>query len=105
MRLGKLGKVGEDGTFADNFWTWWIALQPPERVVFEGRLSRTSEADWGKMLELCRKSRVLQVMAALLWWGEALDLLNDPIGCMDWDSAVDDVRWACLQMGKAELTG
>ncbi|KAJ7722491.1 hypothetical protein DFH07DRAFT_971923 [Mycena maculata] len=112
MKLGELGKEGQEGTFADDFWNWWTSLQPPERVAFNGSLSRPGDADWSGLLELHGKNGVLQVMAALLWWGEALlwwgealDEKEDPFGRMDWRSVVDDVRWACLQMAQAKLTG
>ncbi|KAJ6517554.1 hypothetical protein DFH09DRAFT_940422 [Mycena vulgaris] len=97
MQLGTLGKRGQEGTFVGQWWIWWQALQPGERVFFEGRLSEPDDADWSAMMKLNGKNGFLQVMATLLWWGHTANG-DDPFAQLEWLVAVEDVRWALGQM-------
>jgi hypothetical protein len=66
------------GTFVAKFWDWWMNVQPKDR------------SDWGPMLKLHGKNGLLQLMAALLWWGERVAGGN-PADEREWSTAVEDV--------------
>ncbi|KAJ7264466.1 hypothetical protein B0H12DRAFT_1068719 [Mycena haematopus] len=72
------------GTFVANWWDWWVRIQPSDR------------SDWSPMLRLHGKNGMLQVMASLLWWGEAVG--ENPAELREWSMAVEDVDDAFTQM-------
>ncbi|KAJ7437708.1 hypothetical protein FB451DRAFT_1416690 [Mycena latifolia] len=79
-KIGRVRTQGLVGTFARDWWAWWKALQPDEHVVD----TTPSEADWSKMTKLHGNDGLLQVMAALLWWGDCVAREEDPFvknGC------------------------
>ncbi|KAJ7510760.1 hypothetical protein B0H11DRAFT_1700920, partial [Mycena galericulata] len=102
MNIGEIGAQGEDGTFAGQFWIWWSSLQPADRVSFGRLMSCPDDADWSAMAKLHGKNGLLQVMAALLWWGEAVT--DDEEKKKDWSLAVGDVTWVLEELGKAGVS-
>ncbi|KAJ7022381.1 hypothetical protein C8F04DRAFT_1272725 [Mycena alexandri] len=67
----KLGKLGDKGSYTDNWWMWWRSLQPAEREVVEetGMMTMPMEMAWGKLTKMSGRNGFLQVMASLFWWG------------------------------------
>ncbi|KAJ7740185.1 hypothetical protein DFH07DRAFT_965369 [Mycena maculata] len=92
--LGELGKQGAEGTFVDQWWTWWMSLQPVERFSTSGSMTCSENADWSSLVKLHGKNGLLQVMAMLLWWGDAMGdkAKSDPFGYLEWTCAVTDVE-------------
>ncbi|KAJ6538044.1 hypothetical protein B0H19DRAFT_962275 [Mycena capillaripes] len=72
--VGEIGAEGTPGTFVDDWWKWWSGVQPEERgnSGAGGVLLRPSDLDWSSLVKLHGRNGLLQVMASLLWWGEAL---------------------------------
>ncbi|KAK6997436.1 hypothetical protein R3P38DRAFT_3219441 [Favolaschia claudopus] len=89
--LGDLGAEGIEGSFIDEWWKWWNVIQPKER----GALLRPTGLDWSLMTRLHGRNGLLQIMATLLWWGEAIESAMDR---MTWTLAVEDVTWALEEM-------
>ncbi|KAJ7667888.1 hypothetical protein DFH06DRAFT_959103, partial [Mycena polygramma] len=69
--IKKLGDVGEKGSFADGWWTWWKSLQPRERAWCEEtrELSRPEQLTWGALPKMHGRIGFMLVLATLLWWG------------------------------------
>ncbi|KAJ7917827.1 hypothetical protein B0H13DRAFT_1869996 [Mycena leptocephala] len=76
MDVGVIGVEGTTGTYADDWWKWWIGVQPEER--------RTGPRG---------------VLASLLWWAEGL-APEQPLDHLGWFLAVGDVLWTLEQMLK-----
>ncbi|KAJ7871161.1 hypothetical protein B0H14DRAFT_2345437 [Mycena olivaceomarginata] len=75
------------------FWRWWRTLQPDERVELDNReLSRPEKADWSRMAQMHGSNGLLQVMAALVWWGDVAQKREEEEG-EEWLGAVHDVTW------------
>jgi hypothetical protein len=98
MPLGFLGAEGEEKTWVNSWWKWWVSLQPPERVYAEGRLEQPNTADWEDMAQLHGKNGLMQVMAALLWWGDLVGDGEDACQHAEWVKAVDDVAWTLNEL-------
>ncbi|KAJ7214591.1 hypothetical protein B0H12DRAFT_976854, partial [Mycena haematopus] len=88
----ELGTREMDGWVA-RWWGWWESLQPAERALVDGELSRPEEADWDKMAAMHGKNGLLQVMATLCWWGSAAHRMDEPGAAKEWVVAVSDVTW------------
>jgi hypothetical protein len=82
--VGVLGDVHAAETFVAMWWKWWVKVQPKDR------------ADWGPMVKLHGKTGILQVMATLLWWREAVS--ENPLQEMEWETAVEDVSGVLTEL-------
>ncbi|KAJ7144737.1 hypothetical protein C8R43DRAFT_891142 [Mycena crocata] len=91
-----VGKLGVNGSFAARWWAWWRELQPEARQWNGGGLSCPAGLKWGRMLTLCGPNGYMQVMLALMWWGNAVDGAEDDES--DWMGAVADVDFALGEM-------
>ncbi|KAJ7136478.1 hypothetical protein C8R43DRAFT_1132379 [Mycena crocata] len=100
MTITDIGAEGQDGTFAADWWNWWRGMQPEEREWIGGMLTCPS-TEWTEMRTYFGRNGLLQVMATLWWWGSAVGD-DDPLGRMNWSSAVEDVAWAFEEMLAAE---
>ncbi|KAJ7086913.1 hypothetical protein B0H15DRAFT_781762 [Mycena belliarum] len=67
--IKKLGRLGEKGTYADDWWLWWRAIQPEQRIWFGGMLTSPTDITWGKLVSMHGRVGFLQVVASLMWWG------------------------------------
>ncbi|KAJ7874259.1 hypothetical protein B0H13DRAFT_2348671 [Mycena leptocephala] len=101
MPLGFLGGEGEPGTWINRWWTWWVSLQPSERVEAEGKLAQPDSADWEKLAQPHGKNGMLQVMVTLLWWGDLVGDGEDACRHVEWVKAVDDVAWTLNELEKS----
>ncbi|KAJ7688925.1 hypothetical protein B0H14DRAFT_2210430, partial [Mycena olivaceomarginata] len=93
--VGTLGSESMEGTFVSSWWKWWMGVQPADRRQ-SGALSRPADLDWGVVMKLHGRNGLLQVMATLLWWGEALVVTvvtMSPFERMAWVFTVEDVTW------------
>jgi hypothetical protein len=80
------------------FWKWWRSLQPQERMALDnGELSRPDVADWSTMAKMYGDNGLLQVMAALVWWGEVAAKRGEDEE-EEWRVAVRDVTWVFEQL-------
>ncbi|KAJ7092022.1 hypothetical protein B0H15DRAFT_799760 [Mycena belliarum] len=95
-KIAKPGNRGEAGTYTDEWWAWWISLQPPERMCVGGMLTTPTEMSWGKLPKMCGRNGFMQVMASLFFWG----MDNERRGQTDpeWEIGVDDVHWLLNQL-------
>ncbi|KAJ6479823.1 hypothetical protein C8R45DRAFT_832547, partial [Mycena sanguinolenta] len=104
-----LGTPDVKTSWVGNWWAWWMSLQPSDRVEEEsGRLSRPALAYRNDIAKMYRKNGLLQVMATLVWWGEAAwrkkEKEREAWGL--WLSAVDDVKWVLEQaLDSGEIEG
>ncbi|KAJ7020136.1 hypothetical protein C8F04DRAFT_974751 [Mycena alexandri] len=105
-KIRKLGKLGDKGSYTDNWWMWWQSLQPAEREVVEetGMMTMPMEMAWGKLTKMSGRNGFLQVMASLFWWGleEFRDGHKDKSG---WAAAVGDVEgilYGVLRSGEVQ---
>jgi hypothetical protein len=97
--LGRREAVGmAEELWVSLFWKWWRSLQPKERVLLDnGELSRPEAADWSGMAQMYGANGLLQVMAALVWWGEvAAKREEDEIE--EWRVAVREMTWVLEQL-------
>lgn len=81
--------------FAEDWWKWWIGIQPDGRRLEEVVGPLTSEnrvaiSDWS-CLDKPGQNGFFSVLAALGWWGLAL---KSNVGLEEWSCAMDDVCWA-----------
>ncbi|KAJ7602937.1 hypothetical protein DFH06DRAFT_937519, partial [Mycena polygramma] len=90
-----MGEVGEAGSFADEWWTWW-SLQPQERKWCEETktLSRPEKLTWGTLPKMHGRIGVMLVLATLLWWGLA-ERGEEGHGqsSVAWTNGVEDVTY------------
>ncbi|KAJ7022288.1 hypothetical protein C8F04DRAFT_1272732 [Mycena alexandri] len=107
-KIRKLGKLGDKGSYTDNWWMWWRSLQPAEREVVEetGMMTMPMEMAWGKLTKMSGRNGFLQVMASLFWWGleEFRDGREDKSG---WAAAVGDVEgilYGVLRSGEVQVS-
>ncbi|KAJ7446034.1 hypothetical protein B0H11DRAFT_2249218 [Mycena galericulata] len=90
--IKNLGRLGEKGSYANNWWLWWRSIQPPERQWFGGMLTAPTEMTFGKMTTMYGRNGFMQVMASLLWWG-LQESRGGSLGKQTgWSQAVSDVR-------------
>jgi hypothetical protein len=82
------------------FWKWWRGMQPKERLVDDGVLSRAADIDWAVLRDYSGKNGLLQVMMVLGWWGNKVHNNSKPELVAEWETAVDDVRWVFDAMVK-----
>lgn len=101
----KLAK-SEYAAFGKVFWSWWKLLQPDWRqweqllplkkqygVNGEYPVRKEYGNEWNG-LRLPGPNRMTSVMAALMWWGEAVQT-EDYLAWNEWMRAVVDVSWVC----------
>lgn len=82
--------------FQNNFWTWWMSLQPDWRRVEGSKvLERRGEEDWD-VLQCPGQNGVLSVIAALFFWG--LEAVGSGSAEEAWDVVVDDVLYAITNL-------
>ncbi|KIK60660.1 hypothetical protein GYMLUDRAFT_167501 [Collybiopsis luxurians FD-317 M1] len=87
---------GQVGKFAEEFWSWWIHLQPEWRKKGKDGLPlpvQEFEDNW-KSLDHYGTNGWLSILACLRWWGESLSLTEDSEKkerVADWVSAIEDV--------------
>ncbi|KAJ7113917.1 hypothetical protein C8R44DRAFT_594061, partial [Mycena epipterygia] len=98
VELGVVGRQGKRGTFVDNWWKWWMGLQPSERQRLGGMLSCPTEADWNTLSKVHGKNGLLQVMATLLWWGDCVGDDRESVEYDSWTLALGDVSWVLSQL-------
>ncbi|KAJ7702937.1 hypothetical protein B0H16DRAFT_1748003 [Mycena metata] len=96
--ISVVGTRDDEESFAGRWWTWYTSLQPPERVMLGTTLSRPEKADWSNMAAMHGTNGLLQVMAALSWWGEKLVKKRDGPEWPDWVAAVEDMTWVLEEL-------
>lgn len=89
-------------TYSKQFWDWWLAIQPKRRVNERTRRSTRDEALLDKgAFNIHGGLGMLQVIAALFFWGNAIVEDRKAGGHAgedgSWAEAVEDVFWV---MGK-----
>ncbi|KAJ7018491.1 hypothetical protein C8F04DRAFT_1277636 [Mycena alexandri] len=102
-RFGQIGTMpigdqNSEGSWVEGWWSYWVSLQPVERVYMGGALSQPNNADWEDLAKLNGKNGLLQVMALLLWWGDYVGDGADVFQFNDWTRAVQDVTWVLRQL-------
>jgi hypothetical protein len=102
---GLLGRRQAEGMSAELWvgvwWGWWRGLQPAEReVLANGELSRPETAGWSAMARMYGNNGLMQVMAALVWWGEVAQKRGRE-DVEEWCVAVRDVTWVLEQLLKS----
>ncbi|KAJ7447959.1 hypothetical protein B0H11DRAFT_1744657 [Mycena galericulata] len=91
--IKNLGRRGEKGSYADNWWLWWRSIQPPERDWVGGMLTTPTSIEWGKLEKMCGKNGFMQIMASLAWWG-LHEFRRGQLGAESgWSAAVSEVQW------------
>ncbi|KAJ6478370.1 hypothetical protein C8R45DRAFT_833281 [Mycena sanguinolenta] len=93
---GSLGARGDSESWAGAWWKWWESLQPKERAIANGELSRPELVDWSKMVGLHGKNGLLLAMGTLEWWGEMAQKDVEVRG--RWLTAVSDMTWVLEKM-------
>ncbi|KAJ7075468.1 hypothetical protein B0H15DRAFT_745946, partial [Mycena belliarum] len=89
--IKKIGRVGEKGTYADDWWLWWRHLQPKERLWLGGMHTSPSEMTFGNLVTMHGRIGLMQVVASLLWWGLAEAEAGDMGHASEWQTTVEDV--------------
>lgn len=76
--------------FKSEWWLWWKALQPPERLTSGGELLKSPGLVL-EMLDCPGKNGLLSVVATLFSWRRSIE----PGGAewKDWLTATQDVSW------------
>ncbi|KAJ6450540.1 hypothetical protein C8R47DRAFT_1230230 [Mycena vitilis] len=83
------------------FWNWWRGMQPKARLIEDGVMSRASDIVWDGIRDLSGKNGLLQVVMVLMWWGiKAHSDVASAADAMDWQLAMEDVRWVLDEMVK-----
>lgn len=96
-----LGSQKKGGTYIGSWWRWWALVQPEERELVNGDLTKPGEVDWSQMSTLHGRNGMLQVMATLLWWGD--HAYDDEEARLEWERAVDDVAWVLQELQKLDV--
>jgi hypothetical protein len=79
--------------FIDDWWKWWVYINPDWRVVGERqRLQIGGDGNWDVM-RYPGVNGFLSIVAALKWWREVSSEETD-----EWRKAVGDVIWAISSM-------
>ncbi|KAJ7900559.1 hypothetical protein B0H14DRAFT_3752785 [Mycena olivaceomarginata] len=66
--LGRREATGQaEELWVRLFWAWWRTLELGNR-----ELSRPEKADWSILAQMHGNNGLLQVMAALVWWGKVV---------------------------------
>ncbi|KAJ6451146.1 hypothetical protein C8R45DRAFT_1113690 [Mycena sanguinolenta] len=109
-----VGFLDGPGRWVEQWWTWWVSMQPSERTYANGTLDRPDGADWGELAAMNGKSGLLLVMASLLWWGDRAggDAMDADV-YQGWTKAVEDVTWTlealkesgCIVIERSEEAG
>ncbi|KAF7349153.1 hypothetical protein MVEN_01437600 [Mycena venus] len=102
MMLIPLGRKGEEGTWVDNWWAWWVSMQPSDCVYSEGKLTRPEDVDWAVLAQMHGKNGLLQVMATLLCWGNFV-ADAEVYQRADWTVSLNDVTWTLRELVKCGL--
>ncbi|KAJ7662031.1 hypothetical protein DFH06DRAFT_987919 [Mycena polygramma] len=76
--ISPVGKKGEVGSYAEEWWCWWDAIQPG---VEEGK--------WGSLPVMHGPTGLILVLATLFWWGVAEE--GKERG-EDWEAAVTELK-------------
>ncbi|KAJ7429401.1 hypothetical protein B0H11DRAFT_1945070 [Mycena galericulata] len=92
---------------ADQWWSWWKNLQPPERIREDGGLARPMTLDWGNVRDHAGRNGMGLVVLVLLWWG-LYGRVQGPKGPVagtaqamaDWGVAVEEATWALESLVK-----
>lgn len=92
--------LGEADDFAEQWWTWWSALNPEwrERDTYTGRIIVGGNGDgdesWGDF-HRPGQCGMLTILSCLLWWsGKILsEEQRKP-----WTAALEDVNWVLKQL-------
>jgi hypothetical protein len=92
--LGRREATGQaEELWVGLFGAWWWTLQPDEQAELGNReLSQPEKADWSMMAQMHGNNGLLQVMAALLWWGEVVQKHGEEEQ-EEWLVVVRDVTW------------
>ncbi|KAJ6492728.1 hypothetical protein C8R47DRAFT_1070280 [Mycena vitilis] len=101
--IARVGRVGEAGSYADNWWLWWRSIQPPERLWIGGMLTSPVEMTWGKLARLYGRNGFMQIVASLLWWGMQEFRSGENGEKSGWSLAVSDVDDILRGMLKANI--
>ncbi|KAI5821561.1 hypothetical protein K523DRAFT_258013 [Schizophyllum commune Tattone D] len=104
-RVKRLPIVIDVRAFEKEFWAWWAGIQPSWRKLnADGRPSEDREVDesgdWG-LLGVHGQNGLLNVIAALCWWGIALDGRTS----RSWDRCLDEAIWVCEEQADAFVSG
>lgn len=88
--------------FAEQWWTWWSALNPEwrERDVYTGRIiARGDDGDWDDF-HRPGQCGMLTVLYCLFWWsGKILSEGQQAL----WTTALEDVSWVLTQLLKDKM--
>ncbi|KAJ6450013.1 hypothetical protein C8R47DRAFT_1230448 [Mycena vitilis] len=76
--ISPVGKKGEVGSYAEEWWCWWDAIQPG---VEEGK--------WGTLPVMHGPTGLILVLATLCWWGVAEEGKEQG---EDWEAAVTELK-------------
>ncbi|KAJ7712788.1 hypothetical protein B0H16DRAFT_1479102, partial [Mycena metata] len=91
--ISNVGTRDDAKSFAGRWWSWYTSVQPQERVLLGNTLSRPEKADWSGVAVMHGTNGLLQMMAALSWWGEKLLKGRDGPEWPEWLAAVEDMTW------------
>ncbi|KAJ7578424.1 hypothetical protein C8J56DRAFT_731395, partial [Mycena floridula] len=81
-------------TYGNNWWKWWVSLQPEWRGRGNHLTKWNPQDDWAA-LKVPGKNGIASVLAALFWWAIAVDEKKVKHSVrLEWQSAAHDVRWA-----------
>ncbi|KAL1671276.1 hypothetical protein EV122DRAFT_256607 [Schizophyllum commune] len=104
-RLGRpyeqLMSIEDVEQYSRQYWLWWEAAQPAQRLPEDKLLSIEKfedivggMEDWGGLDACCGKDGVIQALMMLFWWGGVVNATNacrmNPERWMEWDMAVQD---------------
>ncbi|KAJ6496483.1 hypothetical protein C8R47DRAFT_1212805 [Mycena vitilis] len=101
--IARVGRIGEEGSYADNWWLWWRSIQPCKRLWVGGMLTSPVDMTWGKMPGLYGRNRFMQVVASLLWWGLQEFRSGENGEKSGWSLAVSDVECMLREMLRANV--
>ncbi|KAJ7575252.1 hypothetical protein C8J56DRAFT_745968, partial [Mycena floridula] len=93
-RQGSLN-IGDLMRFAEQWWDWWIKVNPEWREKGEDRkLALTGKGPWDK-LQISGINGLLSPLMCLFWWSQAVGDMGDDSA---WSRAVAEMTWVlnCL---------
>ncbi|KAJ7165267.1 hypothetical protein C8R46DRAFT_863722, partial [Mycena filopes] len=80
--------------YEHQWWAWWDSLQPAWRgkdAAGSWKVTEPYGKDWGDPLLVWGQNGVLSVVAALYFWGCAVQNDEELLG--KWEAAVNDAAW------------
>jgi hypothetical protein len=107
-RAKKMMKIDDLGRYQEQWWTWWMKMQPRWRVGTDGHPTRPAEygSGWGGV-DALGQNGLVSVVATLYWWSHADKVAGRTsgwAGSNSLDRAMADTLWVLQALKRTTVT-